>query len=260
MQIRTILASLVGVSVLFSITGCATVDKNDNVISLKQNYETINAPQWDASSVEIFDTSEWTVNNYQKEALAGGDFLPSTFGIESKDGSCTVSYTVRYEPLKNSAAGEDYLSRTFVKNQIISGQEINPETANISILENNSKLQMLETKTTTDNFEVQVNTEPIAPPVVPDKTPAKVKGKRTTVQLTRVFAKEYTNPYDKYSTYSYSETMPSDYTPPDRSKGNPIIILSYSCANKELNMNLWKDIISNAQINSNPLPISTPNK
>lgn len=235
------------------MSGCTSVDKNNNTISLKQNYETINAPQWDASSVAFLEGKGWTVTDYKTLATDKGESLPSTFSATNKDNTCNISYSVRYEPLKNTQAGEDYLTRFVVGQELSTAQKSSLSTQTVKIAENNSKLEMVESTSTTDNYAPDTNYVPITNPTdtPTEPTPAVKDGNMYNVQLTRVFAKQYTNPFSQYSSFKGQE----GYTAPDRSTGNPILSLSYSCAKTNLDMNFWKDIVSNAKINSLPLTV-----
>lgn len=246
---------LIATSIALLVSGCSAVDKNNNSISLKQNYETINSPQWDSVSVNILKDKGWEVTNYQELALKEGKSLPSTFSAMNKDKTCNVSYMIRYEPLKNTQAGEDYLTRAAATQQIMTSEKSSLSTQNIHIAENNNKLEMLEIQMTTPNYASDSSYVPIADPAATPKepTPAVQDGNMYTVQLSRAFAKEYTNPFAEFT----SRNTVEGYTPADRSKGNPILSVSYSCAKTNLDMELWKDIVKNATINSAALPTAT---
>lgn len=245
----------IAASLAILMSGCTSVDKSNNAIPLTQNYETINAPQWDASAVTFLEGQGWTVTNYQTLAESKGIVLPATFSATNKDNTCHISYSVRYEPLKNTQAGEDYLTRSLVSQELMTAQKSSLSTQNIKISENNSKLEMLEATLTTDNYASDSNYVPITDPnsTPTEPTPAIKDGNMNTIQLTRVFAKQYKNPFAQYSSFEGQD----GYVAPDRSVGNPILSLSYSCAKTNLDMNLWKDIVSNAKINSEPLSVET---
>lgn len=224
------------------LAGCTTDTKTPDEIDFGKELPVTTAPGWDKDNAEKALGDGWSLTD-QKTS-------PATFFYTNDDGSCTVSYTVGMVQ-ENMYKNQDdlFVSQTLKQDQVDStgGELINTGKLQINTTDNSS-IEMVESTYSAPNMifeEIEGDLDPNAP------APEMIQdGTVNTRSAIRFFNQKVENPnlwiIDSPDFDGNPDEFPKEVF--------PIIELSYSCVNQDLDALVWDKATKNIKIDLNSAP------
>jgi len=224
------------------LTGCTSGQDNSvSNLSFNDPSKLTSAPQWSLSSSDFLDDN-WTI-----EAGKGEGETPNTIYATSSDEACSIGYSTTFLSSSKAGRGDEYLTQEYL-------YDFGEQQAQMAKLE--SKTVKSESEQDVEMFATSLQYDSFLSPDQPadlENTDFDDKNAKTD---TRVLARVFDTTMDNGTTSETNATS-SDIFNSDLTKGEPILLVTYSCNDQEIDEGTWNKVVSNAKVD---LKLSTDKK
>lgn len=218
-----------------TLAGCSTkVTENTSTVTLlNETYENSSTPQWSEKSVEFLKEQNWDVVSTSDYMVKKYNIpTPQKFQARNEDKTCYINYSITYQ------------DPALIK------QNVNPYYSTQSNMTEMLNLLFLNVKIE----EIQNETLKVA-----ESNPIEVLTARYSFARQNGVS-ENESTFSNITSNGYQMTRMLDKTVTDHSRLEavnnqlyPVISLNYQCVGEEINPEMWKQIVKNAEINFKPL-------